>query len=242
VNAWKKSRPPQQRLVVFDVGANVGDWSSFFLDNLNGADIQKLVDIYLFEPAPSTSKVLKTRLGVQNPVLHYEELALSSENGESIIYVSDQSHGINSLHANPDRLDEHQIQINKKTVTEFCKTHEIQRVHLLKSDTEGHDMEIIRGALPLLAEGRISVLQFEYNHRWVFSRNFLRDAFAAIEPLDYKLAKLGPEALLIFNEWNPELERFFEGNYALIHYEALNWFPTRLASFDRYNALAVGQK
>lgn len=239
VDAWKSSRSCGQRLVAFDVGANVGDWSDAFLGYLADVNIYEGVDLYLFEPTPSTFELLTDRLGTQKPLLHYEQVALSSESGAGAIYVSEQSHGINALHANPLRAREQQIPIVKITVTDFCKTREIQRVDLLKCDTEGHDMEIIRGALPLLADGRISVFQFEYNHRWVFSRNFLRDAFAAIENLPYKLAKLGPHELLILSEWHPELERFFEGNYALIHAHVLNWFPTRVVSWDRYNSMAV---
>jgi hypothetical protein len=154
------------------------------------------------------------------------------------MFVSDSSTGIDSLYADPLRAGEKQIQIVRSTTTEYCKIHKIQKVHLLKSDTEGHDMEIIRGALELLAGENISVLQFEYNHRWVFSRNYLRDAFVAIEKFPYKLAKLHPSHLLIFNEWHPELEKFFEGNYALIHVDVLNWFPTQMVSWDRYNSMA----
>jgi len=239
VDASRKGNLRNGRLVIFDVGANVGDWSAHFLNLLEGADIDKGVDLYLFEPVPSTFEFLKTRLGTQNRVLHYEKIALSSENGECNMYVSNQSSGINSLHANPLRDDEKQIEIVRSSATDFCKTHRLQRVHLLKCDAEGHDMEVIRGALQLLAEESISVLQFEYNHRWVFSRNFLRDAFTAVEKLPYSFAKLQPHQLLIFREWHPELERFFEGNYALIHADALTWFPTKHASFDRFNTMHI---
>ena len=99
-------------------------------------------------------------------------------------------------------------------------------------------MEVIRGALPLLKEERISVLQFEYNHRWIFSRNFLRDVFLAIESMPYTVAKLQADHVLLFEKWHPELDKFFEGNYALIHHDARHWFPAKVATFDRFNALS----
>lgn len=240
VGAWKRGDMSGQRLVVFDVGANVGDWSSALLDLLTDANMREAVDIYAFEPVPSTFEYLRNRLGTQNTVLHYEQLGLSSENGDGVIYVSGGANaGTNSLHTDSLWGDEKQITIVRATATEFCKTHEIQKVHLLKCDTEGHDMEVIRGALQLLADESISVLQFEYNHRWISSRNFLKDAFTAIEMMPYKLAKIQPHQLLIFSDWHPELERFFHGNYALIHVDALDWFPTQLVSWDRYNAMSV---
>lgn len=210
------------------------------LSLLTDTKLRDAVDLYLFSPAPSTFGYLRDRLGAQNHVLHYEQVALSGESSEgAIMYVSDQSSGINSLHANPLRDDEKQIEIIKVTAVDFCEAHKIQKVQLLKCDTEGHDMEVIRGALPMLADGSISVLQFEYNHQWVFSRNFLRDAFIAIEKLPYKLAKLQPDHLLIFNEWHPELEKFFGHNYAIVHVDALDWFPTKRVAWDIYNTMCV---
>jgi hypothetical protein len=61
----------------------------------------------------------------------------------------------------------------------------------------------------------------------------------AIENLPYKLAMLQPDELLIFSKWHHELERFFEGNYALVHVDALDWFPTNQVSWDRYNTMRV---
>lgn len=239
VDVWKSGGLSGQRLVVFDVGANVGDWSSALVSRLTDPSMREAADLYIFEPVPSTFDFLKNRLGTQNPIFHYEQVALSSENGESVIYVSAPNAGTNSLHASSQSGDQQQIAIVKVTATDFCKTHQIQKVQLLKCDTEGHDMEVIRGALPLLADEKISILQFEYNHRWIYARNFLRDVFMSIEKLPYKLAMLQPDQLLIFNEWHPELERFFEGNYALVHVDALDWFPTKRASWDRYNTMHV---
>lgn len=239
VDAWKSGSLSGQRLVVFDVGANVGDWSSALVNLLTDPTMREAADLYIFEPVPSTFDFLKNRLGTQNPVLHYEQVALSSVNGESVIYVSAPNAGTNSLHASSQNGDQQQIAIVRATATDYCEIHKIQKIHLLKCDTEGHDMEVIRGALPLFADGKISILQFEYNHRWIYARNFLRDVFMAVEKLPYKLAMLQPDQLWIFSEWHPELERFFEGNYAIIHVDALDWFPTKRVSWDRYNTMCV---
>src|SRR5439155_22983776 len=123
----------------------------------------------------------------RNPALHYEQVALSSEDGDDVIYVRGPNEETNSLYA--ESVCEHKdlVKISKATATSFCQAAKISHVYLFKCDAEGHDMEVIRGALPLLANEKIAVLQFEYNHRWVYARNFLRDAFTAIEKLPYKL-------------------------------------------------------
>jgi hypothetical protein len=67
--------------------------------------------------------------------------------------------------------------------------------------------------LRLFAERRISVAQFEYNHRWVYARFFLRDAFDLLEPLGYRLGKLTPVGVEFYPRWDADLETFVEGNY-----------------------------
>lgn len=232
VNAWRSGASGEARLVVFDVGANIGDWSAALLALLENAS--ESVGLHLFEPVPATFKQLQNRLGAENTNLHFEQVALSSGSGRDTIYVSGQCAGTNSFHGGASSEG---VPVVRATAVEYCQTHNIRRIHLFKCDTEGHDMEVIRGALPLLAKGEISVLQFEYNHRWVVSRNFLRDVFLLLDKLPYKLVKLQPRQLLIISEWHPELDRFFHGNYALVHVDALNWFPTKTVSWDRYNTM-----
>ena len=237
--AWKKQPSTVVPLVVFDVGANIGDWSKALLQQLTTQSIDAHVDLFSFEPVPSTAKTLRENLPSNNPCLHIEEIALSSSVGSAEIFVVAANAGTNSLHADPGASRQAPVVIKLTTATDFCDNRGIGHVHLLKCDTEGHDMEVIRGALPLLQTGRISVLQFEYNHRWAFSRNFLRDVFVAVENLPYKVTKLQTNTLLMFEEWHPELEKFFEGNYALIHKDALGWFPIKKAGFDKNNVLSV---
>lgn len=243
VDAYKSGGLKEPRLVVFDVGANIGDWSFPLVNKLSTLNMYDVTDLYMFEPVPSTFDFLKNRLGSENPALHYEPVALSSEAGESVIYVSAPKHdpnaGSNSLYAQSQFRHERQVTINKITATDFCKNHKIEKVHLFKCDTEGHDMEVIRGALPLLADEKISILQFEYNHVWIYSRNFLRDVFISIEKLPYRLAMLQHDQLWVFSEWHPELERFYEGNYALVHDDAIAWFPTKNVTWDRYNSMCI---
>lgn len=239
VDHWEQGEFKDQRLVVFDVGANVGDWSSALMSRLIDSSLDKVTDIYIFEPVPSTFVGLKSRLGTENSALNYHAAALSSETCQSVMYVSAVNAGTNSLYSSSRTKNETAITIDKYTAADFCTNHQIEHIHLLKCDTEGHDMEVIRGALPLLVDEKISVLQFEYNHRWIAARDFLRDVFMSVEKLPYRVVLLQPNGLWMFSEWHPELERFFEANYALVHVDALEWFPIKKVSWDCYNTMSV---
>jgi FkbM family methyltransferase len=240
VDAWKLTHDPEKRLVVFDVGANVGDWSEPLLSYIASSFHNAVSDLHMFEPVPDTLAILQGRLlnTSKGATLHYHQVALSSAKGSEAIYLLGAS-GINSLHPDKITAKSPSIQIVKDTISSFCTTNEIQKIHLLKCDTEGHDMEVIQGALPLLKQNRISVLQFEYNHRWIYSRHYLKDVFDTTAELPYKLGKVRADHIELYNEWHPELERFFEANYILIHHDALRWFPTRETFFDIHNTLST---
>jgi hypothetical protein len=74
-------------------------------------------------------------------------------------------------------------------------------------------MSVLHGARECLGAGLITVAQFEYNHRWVHARQFLKDTFDLLEPLGYRVGKLTPRGMESYPGWDPDLETFIEGNY-----------------------------
>ncbi len=235
INAWRKKVIKDSQLVVFDVGANIGEWSYQLLDDLLKSNELQFLDIYLFEPVPSTAEKLIQRLNKFGDLLRFEQLVLSSTDGIDQFYINcnNENAGTNSLYQ--QGIDSYTINVLKNTASTFCAANKINKIHLFKCDTEGHDMEVIRGAIPLIAEEKIDVFQFEYNYRWIYSKNFLRDVFSIIEKLPYKIAKIQSEYIILLPEWHFELDKFFEGNYLLVHKDSVRWFPAKTAAFDRYN-------
>ena len=95
---------------------------------------------------------------------------MSSSRGNASIFVVGDGAGTNSLHQDSTAVYTQSIVIVTNTIDHYFQENNIKIVHLLKCDTEGHDMEVLRGAQNALRNELIRVLQFEYNHRWVFSR------------------------------------------------------------------------
>ena len=52
----------------------------------------------------------------------------------------------------------------------------------------------------LLAAARIDVFQFEYNHRWVYGRSFLKDVFDLAAGLEYQVGKVRVRTVELFDE------------------------------------------
>jgi FkbM family methyltransferase len=210
---------PGSRLVAFDVGARIGDWSKGLLDI--AAARSNGLEIHAFEPVPDSRERIETSFSQQisRGELRINAMALSDCAGTMPIYVPHCIAGTSTLHPDSAVKYERVLPVAVDTVDEYCRTHSIGNIDLLKVDTEGNDLRVIRGAMELLRRGRIGTLQFEYNHRWIYSRAYLKDVFDLIRGTPYRIAKICTSSLEIYVEWHPELERFFETNYALVHEE-----------------------
>ncbi len=227
-----------ERLTVFDVGANLGDWSQALLDQTPPESAGRL-DLRLFEPSAESFERIKARFaGAAGTTC--ERIALSDQTGRARLMMASATGGTNTLEF--DKTLERQAvgvaEIETATAAEYCSRNAIDHVHLLKCDTEGHDLKVVKGAASLLAEERIDVLQFEYNHRWIHARAFLKDVFDLVEDSPYIVAALRPARIDLLRSWHMELERFFEANYLLVHPRALAWFAAHDGSFDVSNTYA----
>ena len=227
-------------LTAFDIGANQGEWALAFLDGVQkSGHPAELTNLHCFEPVSSTLKRLQKNLA-QNKfggIAHVHALALSDKESRMRMAIESESGGISTL-CPEGKPAIGWIDVDVISLDDFCNRNNISHVHLVKSDTEGHDLSVLRGAVAMLKEQRIDAFQFEYNHRWVFSRGYLRDVFDMIAQMPYALARIRPNSIEVLQTWHPELERFFEANYLLVRRSCLPWFSAREGSFDNSNTYA----
>ena len=207
---------------IIDVGANVGDWSANVLDNARRLGAH--VELHAFEPAPATCDLLGSRIG-RDPAVHLVQAAASDAAGEATLHLVHATAGVNSMHARSDMVSAGAVQVPTIRLDEYCRRQNVGRVLLAKSDAEGHDLAVLRGATGLLEAQAIDLFQFEYNWRWIDARNFLRDVFELAQPLGYNLGKITPLGIERYRTWHPELESFREGNYLLMTHDSAGWFP-----------------
>lgn len=204
--------PPGRKMHVLDVGANVGQWSASMLATAWRAGRAEDLDLHAFEPSCYTFARLSKALGSQHVIL--QQIALSERSGTSILHVTGPAAGTNSLYAPPAvETDATTEDVKTTTLQEYADSAGIREITLVKIDTEGHDLAVLRGAGKLLAEQRICIAQFEYNWRWVGARSFLCDVFKLLGPAGYRIGKLTPRGIEFYPGWDADLETFVEGNY-----------------------------
>ena len=204
--------PHGQPVTVVDVGANVGQWSAAMLGAARQAGRLGDLDLHAFEPSSYTFARLTAALSGQPATLR--RIALSDRSGSAVLHVVAPGAGTNSLHPSHDTMASQSAEtVTTTTLDAYAQLSGIGEFTLVKVDAEGHDMAILRGAASLFSRHRISVAQFEYNQRWIYSRSFLRDVFDFLKPLGYRLGKVTPRGVEFYPAWDPDLETFVEGNY-----------------------------
>lgn len=141
--------------VIFDVGANIGNFSKELFY------IYPKSKFYCFEPFPSTFEKLTCNLRRRNYNLY--QLAL----GDKSQLVTVPQNNSNQPDTNTlvgaikttDSAKHDSITIS--TVDEFCRNHSIKTISLLKIDTEGFDLKVLQGASNMLCKGNIKVVYVE---------------------------------------------------------------------------------
>jgi FkbM family methyltransferase len=144
----------------FDVGAHTGSTSLKALEEFPEARI------FAFEPHPTTFSHLTDatkNYSAVDPV----QFALGAETGKKVMHTYEMA-TINSLIPNaryPVRFGKvsSPTTINCTTVDLFCAERKIRKIDVLKIDTEGFDLEVLKGAHEMLNRGAISFVYFEFN-------------------------------------------------------------------------------
>lgn len=142
--------------VVFDVGANVGQSINRIREYLPEAKI------YSFEPGPSSFKTLSEKYQNQ-PGIQLENLALGSEITQKEFMENECTDMSSFLEI--DRLGwggTKKTVVNTTTLDNYCQTHGITHIDILKSDTQGFELEVFKGGLNMIKSNNIRLIYFEF--------------------------------------------------------------------------------
>ncbi|HXH44026.1 MAG TPA: FkbM family methyltransferase [Bradyrhizobium sp.] len=166
---------------IFDVGANAGQTTVLLNARFPSAKI------FSFEPLASTFSALEKNtaglnnvtcinfaLGRENSVLNLHPKTASTQN--SLLPDFNQPNGVPAE------------SIRVTTVDETLRANHIDHLNLLKTDTEGFDLEVIAGAKGALSRGAIDMLVVEVGfHPERRHHTYLPDVQAALLEHGYEL-------------------------------------------------------
>lgn len=196
--------------VIFDVGANIGDYSK----EIYSIFVGKVV-IHAFEPAHYTADVLRKNCAALSTV-SIHQTALGESNGMITIYSDKAGSALASV--NKRRLDHFNIALDSAetipvtTLDSFCEENYISTIDFLKLDVEGHELAVLRGSSGLLAKKAIQAIQFEFGGANIDSRTFFQDFFYLLKD-NYTLYRILSDGLQEIPTYNERYEIFLASNF-----------------------------
>ena len=120
--------------VLFDVGANRGDYAKELVKNYRNAEI------HCFEPAAETFKILCSQVKSDKVIMN--NFGMSDTCTESILYYDAECDGLASMYKRQCVEHAEPIRIKLDTVDHYCEERNIPRINLLKIDIEGNEAKL----------------------------------------------------------------------------------------------------
>lgn len=141
---------------VFDVGANVGQSVTRF------KELFPRCELHAFEPSPDTFRHLEANTtGFEN--VRLVNAGVGSTSGMQVLIENDHSDMSSFLRPGPTAHGKimRETPIGVTTLDEYCADQGVSHIDLLKTDTQGYDFEVIRGAAGLMAANQIRLIHTE---------------------------------------------------------------------------------
>lgn len=179
----------QEPKVIFDVGANRGDWTASVLERNPHAQV------HLFEISSITAELLTKRFQDCEGA-RVNAVGLGESSGEVLVAYF-------AAHDDNTRVYSHSVPPNDASIVSetvrtgdsYCKQIGIGKIDLLKIDVEGSEFGVLLGFKDMLEQRAIDVIQFEHVAEFM-TRNTrcLEDIYLLLK--DYRIGRLFQRGVL----------------------------------------------
>jgi FkbM family methyltransferase len=204
----------ERTFVVFDAGANAGDYTREILVAARGAGCN--VAVHAFEPSPHCLEQLRASFGSESTV-RIVGAALADRAGAAALH--DGRAGSSQASLVPrDMLSGDAaatITVPLLRLGDYLEAHAVAHIDLLKLDIEGSELAALRGLGDRLRPDLIDVIQFEYGGATIDAGTTLRDLYRLLTARGYVVAKLFPRALEV-RSYRPWMEHYAYANYVAL--------------------------
>jgi len=177
---------------VIDAGANIGDWSSYFLSKYPNTN--KLI---IVEPNPLLKEKLENRFS-NNLQVSIVNKALSFSKDSSILSFDQNKHSLGMVSMNSSKTFKKNYEIIKTelvTIDSILNDFSLDNIDFLKLDLEGFDYYALLGARKSLEKKKIKFIQFEITQSYDLVSSSSVALFKFLHSFDYNIYFIRPESL-----------------------------------------------
>lgn len=209
----QKKLKNESPLIIFDVGANVGDYSRAI-----SAVFNSNARIYSFEPSKKTyelflastkdhDNIIPNNIGFSDKV--YNQLLFTDSDGSGFASVYQR----NLAHFGMKMDTSEEIALT--TIDRYCLENGIERMHFLKLDIEGHELSALKGASEMIADKKIDFIQFEFGGCNIDSRTYFQDFYYLLKD-NYRIYRILKDDIREVHGYKETYEIFMNINYLAI--------------------------
>ncbi|MFY7928067.1 MAG: FkbM family methyltransferase [Oligoflexus sp.] len=196
--------------VVFDVGANRGNWAKQVIE------LHPKAEVHCFELVPKTFEMLSRSLIAPQVKLNNFGLADKSAWVEFFEGRDCDEHASLLPLANNQPSQGHLVEV--QSGDRYVIDQGLKHIDYLKIDVEGAELTVLKGFDQMLAARKIDLIQFEYGPNTKQARVFLADFYDLLGKYGFILGKIFPNGV-DFKEYHIENENFVGPNYIAVRSE-----------------------
>ena len=218
--------------VIFDIGANKGEWSKEVIANLDK------FELHLFEPNKSLESELIENIkeslvnsSSQNSA-HINMLGIG-DLGTKVLFVNNSSNEQASTvlaGGEPIYEDYERLEIEMTSGSIYCRSKKINEIDFLKIDTEGTELKALESFDKIILDGKIRFIQFEYGSASFYGDSSLLHFFRLLDA-KYSIHRIFPEGITEVLRYSEKLETFEWSNFLAIRKDSIDF----LNHFARQN-------
>ncbi|MCX2717837.1 FkbM family methyltransferase [Helicobacter sp. MIT 21-1697] len=156
-----------------------------------------------------------------NPIVFLNNCGLGANEQTMTLYSNAQGSGLASL--TQRRLTHHNIDFNQSeqvhitTLDKYCVKAQIPHIHLLKIDVEGHELDVLNGALGMFKDDSIDMVTFEFGGCNIDTRTYFQDFWYFFQTYNMNIYRILPnQSLYHIASYNESREQFDTTNYVAI--------------------------
>jgi FkbM family methyltransferase len=199
--------------IVFDIGANVGEYSDLLLKNFN------IKNLYLFEPSYKSFQELidKFRNTHNLTILNF---GLSDKTKQVPLFANYEGSTGSSVYKR--RLDHFNTTFTEQEKIDLIKFDDFylkeikgKSIDFMKLDIEGHEYFALEGMKKCI--NSIKVIQFEFGGCHIDSRTFFQDFYYYFNEFDFDIYRMRPNGLIKIDFYKESDEYFHYSNFLAVN-------------------------